>query len=93
MITGHGEKIRQYYNEALTLGKRLKTKYCEIDKKKALYGNRYSVLADINEFTPDEIEILHSLWKESFLRRVPEEKEEEQEKEMDRVWHKIRTEQ
>jgi hypothetical protein len=38
---------------------------------------------------------LHSLWKESFLRRVPEEKEEEeeQEKEMDRVWHKIRTEQ
>lgn len=95
VITGHGEKIRQYYNEALTLGKRLKTKYCEIDKKKALYGNRYSVLADINEFTPDEIEILHSLWKESFLRRVPEEKEEEeeQEKEMDRVWHKIRTEQ
>ncbi|MFR8828892.1 MAG: hypothetical protein ACLVHE_04765 [Dialister invisus] len=56
---------------------------------------RYPVLADINEFTPDEIEILHSLWKESFLRRVPEEKEEEeeQEKEMDRVWHKIRTEQ
>ena len=95
MITGHGEKIRQYYNEALTLGKRLKTKYCEIDKKKALYGNRYSVLADINEFTPDEIEILHSLWKESFLRRVPEEKEEEeeQEKEMARVWHHIRTEQ
>ena len=44
------------------------------------------------EFTPDEIEILHSLWKESFLRRVPEEKEKEQEKEMDRVWHKIRAE-
>ena len=95
IITGHGEKIRQYYNEALTLGKRLKTEYHKIDKKKALYGSRYSVLADINEFTPDEIEILHSLWKESFLRRVPEEKEEEeeQEKEMDRVWHKIRTEQ
>lgn len=92
IITGHGEKIRQYYNEALTLGKRLKTKYHKIDKKKALYGSRYSVLADINEFTPEEIEILHSLWKESFLRRVPEEKEKEQEKEMDRVWHKIRTE-
>ena len=92
VITGHGEKIRQYYNEALTLGKRLKTKCCEIDKKEALYGNRYSVLTDINEFTPDEIEILHSLWKESFLRRVPEEREKEQEKEMDRVWHKIRTE-
>lgn len=92
IITGHGEKIRQYYNEALTLGKRLKTKYHKIDKKKALYGSRYSVLADINEFTPDEIEILHSLWKESFLRTVPEEREKEQEKEMDRVWHKIRTE-
>ena len=92
VITGHGEKIRQYYNEALTLGKRPKTKYCEIDEKKALYGNRYSVLADINEFTSDEIEILHSLWKESFLRGMPEEKEEEQEKEMDRVWHKIRAE-
>ena len=92
IITGHGEKIRQYYNEALTLGKRLKTKYPKIDQKKALYGSRYSVLADINEFTPDEIEILHSLWKESFLRRVPEEREKEQEKEMDRVWHKIRTE-
>ena len=54
-----------------------------------------TVLADIKEFTPDEIEILHSLWMESFLRRVPEEieEEEEQEKEMDRVWHKIRTEQ
>ena len=63
------KKIRQYYNEELTLGKRLKTKYCEIDKKKALYGNRYSVLADINEFTPDEIEILHSLWKESFFKK------------------------
>ncbi len=73
IITGHGEKIRQYYNEALTLGKRLKTKYHKIDKKKALYGSRYSVLADINEFTPEE-------------------KEKEQEKEMDRVWHKIRTE-
>ena len=48
------------------------------------YGSRYSVLADINEFTPEEIEILHSLWKESFLRRVPEENEKEQEKEMDR---------
>ena len=92
VITGHGEKIRQYYNEALTLGKRLKTKCCEIDKKEALYGNRYSVLTDINQFTPDEIEILHSLWKESFLRTVPEEREKEQEKEMDRVWHKIRTE-
>ena len=95
IITGHGEKIRQYYNPELTLNKMVidEDKYHKIDKKKALYGSRYSVLADINEFTPKEIEILHSLWKESFLRRVPEEKEKEQEKEMDRVWHKIRTEQ
>ena len=94
IITGHGEKIRQYYNPELTLNKMVidEDKYHKIDKKKALYGSRYSVLADINEFTPEEIEILHSLWKESFLRRVPEEKEKEQEKEMDRVWHKIRTE-
>ena len=94
IITGHGEKIRQYYNPELTLNKMVidEDKYHKIDKKKALYGSRYSVLADINEFTPEEIEILHSLWKESFLRRVPEEREKEQEKEMDRVWHKIRTE-
>ena len=94
IITGHGEKIRQYYNPELTLNKMVidEDKYHKIDKKKALYGSRYSVLADINEFTPEEIEILHSLWKESFLRRVPEEKEKEQEKEMDRVWHKIRAE-
>ena len=59
-----------------------------------MYGSRYSVLADINEFTPDEIEIC-IVMEGKFLRRVPEEKEEEeeQEKEMDRVWHKIRTEQ
>ena len=83
VITGHGEKIRQYYNEALTLGKRLKTKYCEIDKKKALYGNRYSVLADINEFTPDEIEILHSLWKKYYLNRGKEETD------LQNIWKKI----
>ena len=94
IITGHGEKIKQYYNPVLSLNKMVidDDKYHRMDKKKALYGSRYSVLADINEFTPDEIEILHSLWKESFLRRVPEEREKEQEKEMDRVWHKIRTE-
>ena len=83
IITGHGEKIRQYYNEALTLGKRLKTKYHKIDKKKALYGSRYSVLADINEFTPDEIEILHSLWKKYYLNRGKEETD------LQNIWKKI----
>ncbi len=83
IITGHGEKIRQYYNEALTLGKRLKTEYHKIDKKKALYGSRYSVLADINEFTPDEIEILHSLWKKYYLNRGKEETD------LQNIWKKI----
>ncbi len=40
IITGHGEKIRQYYNPELTLNKMVidEDKYHKIDKKKALYG-------------------------------------------------------
>ncbi len=39
IITGHGEKIRQYYNPELTLNKMVidEDKYHKIDKKKALY--------------------------------------------------------
>ena len=50
IITGHGEKIRQYCNPALSLNEMVidDDKYHRMDKKKALYGNRYSVLDDIN---------------------------------------------
>lgn len=85
IITGHGEKIRQYCNPALSLNEMVidDDKYHRMDKKKALYGNRYSVLDDINEFAPNEIENLHNLWKKYYLNRGKEETD------LQNIWKKI----
>lgn len=85
IITGHGEKIRQYCNPALSLNEMVidDDKYHRMDKKKALYGSRYSVLDDINEFAPNEIENLHNLWKKYYLNRGKEETD------LQNIWKKI----
>lgn len=85
IITGHGEKIKQYYNPALSLNEMVidDDKYHRMDKKKALYGSRYSVLDDINEFAPNEIENLHNLWKKYYLNRGKEETD------LQNIWKKI----
>ena len=85
IITGHGEKIRQYCNPALSLNEMVidDDKYHRMDKKKSLYGNRYSVLDDINEFAPNEIENLHNLWKKYYLNRGKEETD------LQNIWKKI----